>query len=139
DYRHGITRGQRHDAITLAVEERFGWHDERVGAVLPQRSESFVQVVLRAGVEHADGNSQSARHGRRFLRVKLGTWTGWIDETGDCTRRRQHFLEQLCYLSDYFRGQQAHAGDVTCRPVETRHETKADRIVVRRKDYRNAR
>src|SRR5262249_58861212 len=134
-----VARGQRRDAIALAVEERLGRDNEPIGAKFSQRRESLIQVLLRAGVQHGDANSQGTRDRRRFLGVNLGSRTGWIDEKCNRGRRRHHFLQELRAFAYDFSVQKTHPGDVATRPVETGNETDADWFAHRREHDGNGR
>ena len=87
--------------------------------------------MFRARIEYEDANAEGARHSGRLLRV-IRARIGWIDEIGNRSSRRHHFLQQLGAFAYDFEVQKTHAGDVAARPIETGNETDADRVVYRR-------
>src|SRR5262249_51814802 len=69
---------ERHNPIALAVEERFAGHDQPASTQVCQGCEGFIQLMLRAGIDHADRNNP--RHSPRSPPPSSRFWRlDWMD------------------------------------------------------------
>ena len=119
-----MARGQRHELLAPADEERIGADDERAGLQLDEGCESGVDLAFGAGLQDRELHPLRAR---RFLHVSddaLGIRIVRVHEQGDHLGLGNQLGQQLEPLRHQLDGEDAEAREVAARPGETGDQTR---------------
>jgi hypothetical protein len=124
----------------MAGEHQVGSNRQRSGSQLNRAYKGRVELALVARTENMELKPKPLRGKLRPSRCGFGLHgIGGIDEQGNDSDGRHHFVKQIQQLRCQLHVQRGHAGNIAARSVEAGNEANFHRVLGGREDDRNRR